>query len=72
MDSPVTFFVLIEFEPTIVLICRSTSGVSTSSCSSEKLEVKTSVDWSSRTAYVVDFFSWVRLMGCLYEDNSGT
>ena len=55
MDSPVTFFVLNEFEPKIVFICRSTSGVATSSCSSKESEVKTSVDWSSRTAYVVNF-----------------
>ena len=57
MDNPVTFFVLIEFEPTIVLSCRSTSGASTSISSSKESEIKTSVDWSSRTAYVVNFLA---------------
>ena len=35
MDGSITFLVLIEFVPTTLLTCRSTSGVSTSSCSSK-------------------------------------
>ena len=61
MNNPATFLVLIVFEPTIVLTCRSTSSASTSSWSSKVSEMNTSVDWSSRTAYVVNSlfrFEW--------------
>ena len=44
MDSPITFLVLIEFEPTIVLTCKSTSSASTSGCSSKASEMNASVD----------------------------
>ena len=44
MNSPITFLFLIEFEPTIVLTCRSTSGASTSGCSSMASEMNASVD----------------------------
>ena len=57
IDSPVTLLVLIEFEPKLVLTCRSTWGASTSSCCSKVLEIKTSVDWSSKTACVVNFLA---------------
>ena len=53
MESPVTFLVVMVFEPTIVLTYKSTSGASTSRLSSRASEMNTSVDWSCNTAYLV-------------------
>lgn len=57
VDNPLVFLVPIVFEPRIVLTCRCTSGASISSCCSKVSGIKTSEDWSSRTACVVHFLA---------------